>query len=149
VNRLDAWLRRQVGWRRALLAWLLGCPAAIVCGCGIWGLVTPGVPGPGRRFLEIAGLSVLVAAAAVGVMIAVPGPRAALYGDRPAFSWRACAVIVSIAGATLPGMLTDQQPYWPHIHRVVGSVSFGCALAAVALSLDTARRGRRLSRGVK
>jgi hypothetical protein len=143
VDQLDSWLNRQVGWRRAALAWLQMWPWAIGLGCVIWVFITPGVPGPGLAFLEVVAWSLLATVPLAGVSMVVQRWRASRRSNRPAFSWCMYAGMLCLMAAILPSLLLDQQPYWPHVHRVIGLVSLPFALAGAGFCLEAARRSWR------
>jgi hypothetical protein len=148
VDRLDSWLNSQVGWRRAVLIWLQMSIPLIGCGCSLWALITPGVPGLGLEFLAAVAWSALAAALATGIVLAVEHSRPTRHRDRPALAWWFSAATLCMTAQALLGELTNQQPYWPHIHRVVDIVSMVLILAAVTFCIEGARRYRRLRRGV-
>jgi hypothetical protein len=147
VDRLDSWLNSQVGWRRAVLIWLQLSIPLIGCGCSLWSLITPGVPGLGLGFLEAVAWSVLAAALATGIVLAVEHSRATRHSDRPVLSWRFSAAMLCMTAQALLGELTNQQPYWPRIHRVVDIVSMVLILGGLTFGIEAARRYRRLRRG--
>ena len=145
MDRVDSWLNSQVGWRRAILIWLTVCPAAILAGCGVWALVTPGAAGLGTGFVEVVVCSVIAVVPFAWLATVVQRRRVARGLSMPFFSWRLSASVVSMTAAVLPGVLFDQQPYWHHIHRAVDLSQMVFLIAAVVLFLLAARRNRRLA----
>jgi uncharacterized membrane protein len=146
MDPLDSWLSRQVGWRYAMLAWLQMCPGAIVAGCAIWDSVTPGLTGPGLAFFAVVAWSLFAAVLLAGVFMAVQCWRRVRRSRSPAFSWRAYAGVLCIMTVFVLNLLTDQQPYWHHVHRAVGLVSLSLGLIGVGFCLEAARRSRLLSK---
>jgi hypothetical protein len=146
MDQLDLWFDRQVGWRRSVLTWLQMSPAAVMLGCSAWAFLTPGAAGPGLSFLEVTACSLLAAIPLACVFAMVQCRRAALHGNRPVFSWCMYAGTLCIMTVVLLNLLTNQQPYWPHIHRVIGLVSVPLALAGAGFCLEAARRAWRLSK---
>lgn len=145
MERVHSWLNSQVGWRRASLIWLTGCPPAVIAGCGIWPLVTPGAAGLGTGFVEVVVCSVIAVVPFAWLATLMQRRRAARGLSMPFFSWRMSASVVSMVAAVLLGVLTDQQPYWHHNHREVGLSQMVLLIAAVVLFLLAARRNRRLA----
>ena len=143
VDRLDSWLNSQAGWRRAVLVWLQMWPPAIMFGCTFWSSTMTGAPGPGLEFFGVVALSVLAAVPLAGAMVPVLRWRVARNG-RPVFSWCMYAGTLCMMAEVLLNELTDQQPYWHHIHRAVGLVSLALALGAAGFSFEAIRRYRRM-----
>jgi hypothetical protein len=147
VDRVDAWLNGQVGWRRGALIWLLACLPCVDVGCGIWALFTPGTAGLGTGFLEVVGWSFLAAVPFAGLVAAAQRRRVARGSGMPFFSWRFIVSLLCIVSAVLPAELTDQQPYWHRIHREVGLWQMVLLLAAMVFLLLAVRWNHRFRGG--
>jgi hypothetical protein len=130
-----------------MLVWLQMWPPTIMLGCTLWSFTMAGVPRPGLEFLGVVALSVLAAVLLAGVMLPVLRRRVARNG-RPVFSWCAYAGTWCVMAEVLLNELTDQQPYWHHLHRTVGLVSMALAFGAFGFCLEAARRYRRLAKGI-
>jgi hypothetical protein len=115
-------------------------------GCVAWDFSTPGVAGLGLPFFEVTACSLLAAAPLAVASTKAQHWRASRHGGGPTFSWCMFAGMVCLMAVVLLNLLTDQQPYWPHIHRVIGLISLPLALAGAGFCLAAARRARRLSK---
>ena len=118
----------------------------ITLGCAAWDWFTPGVPGPGRAFAEVVGLSLLAAVPLAGAAVLLPRRRPVGSRERPVFSCRMFAGMMCFMGVVVLNLLTDQQQYWPHVHRVIGLVSVPLSLAAAWFWLMVARDSVRQAR---
>jgi arginine exporter protein ArgO len=117
-------------------------------GCAIRDSSTPGVTRAGLAFLEVVACSLLAAVPLAGVFMVAQRWRRSRHSKWPAFSWCAYAGMLCFMAVVLLDLIIDQQPYWPHVHRVVGLVSLSLALAGTGFCLEAAHRSRRLSKGV-
>jgi hypothetical protein len=96
VDRLDSWLHRQVGWRRAAVNWVMVCPLAIGLGKDIW---------QGAAFVEVAALSVLAAIPFAGLAAAAQLRWQARHPGKPYPSWRMWAAMWCLTGSLLIDVL--------------------------------------------
>jgi hypothetical protein len=126
---------RQPGWRLGLIVWGLLCPAAMEIGAGLWVVFIQGSRVPWLTLPETVGYA-MIAAMPIAVLIARSArrrgkiiPRAGR--GRAGLAWITIGYLLYLTVPAL-NLSLDQQPYWPHIHRVVGAVTLLLLLSAVA-----------------
>jgi hypothetical protein len=137
VDRLEAWLHRQAGWRLAVLVWLQVCPLTILMGVSAWSFFAPGSPG---LSLTAALLSLIVAVPFAWLFIAARRRRPE---RRPVLFWRGFAGSMCLLAGFLLTMSSLNDPASRH-HRAVALASFVMDMVGCGFFLDAARR--RLSR---
>ena len=160
MDRLDSWLNRQTGWRRAAVLWVVLCPLAVGLGSSLW---------PGTAFGEVAALSVLATVPFAGLAAVAQLRWQARNPQKPQQSWRMCVAMWCLAGSVLLGTLTDRPLGRPlpascepvvvsralsvacsqhpdHIHHVVWLVQLALLAGAVVFWLLAVRRSSKIRR---
>jgi hypothetical protein len=144
VDRVDSWLNRQVGWRRAVLAWLKVCPVMIMVAVPVWYVGTPGIQRPSLEFAAVAPWFLLAAVPLAGVSVRLQRDRPIGPMERPVFSWCTYAATLCWMAFVLLNVLTDwavRPQYW--------RVSYVLLWAGVGFWIERERRFKRLSRGIQ
>jgi len=132
VDRLDSWLHRQVGWRRAAVNWIMVCPLAVGLGRDIW---------PGTAFPLVTVLSVLAAIPFAGLAAAAQLRWQARHPGVPHPSWRMCVAMWCMTGS----LLIDTSPLH-HSPGVIWHVQLALLAGAVVFWLLALRQWSRASK---
>jgi hypothetical protein len=153
VDRLDAWLNAQRGWRRLALVWLQLYPASIVIANGYltWRNRTPDQP-PAISYVSLLTLAVPVATVLAVPFLLLRTARVRRIRRRgglvePFLSWRFTALFLLLAGSmTLGVIINDHGVGWRQQHEALWNVVMALAIAAVVLGLETFRYAHCLRR---
>jgi hypothetical protein len=135
VDRLDAFLSRQTGWRLAVLVFLQVCLLTGSLCVGLW------------SFFLLGSMSLLWSIAATvllaGLLTVAVLRRASRLGQRLVMSWRAMTGEMCIFAAAVFDHFSMNEPSWQHAHRATALASAVMPIIGSLLILDALWRQRK------
>jgi Na+/phosphate symporter len=157
VDRLDAWLNAQRGWRRRAIIVAAFDPPTALLGISVslfidlWAAGPSG--GPALPALAISAIAVLAlpVAAGLGSVMAVIHARRAANPRRnrrqpPFFMWRMIAALWLMLSTELCATLLQTLGRPTTGHRVLAGLQLILAIALIPLWVETVRYSRRFTR---
>jgi hypothetical protein len=135
VDRLDAFLSGQTGWRLAVLVLLQVClPTGMLC-VGLWSLFLLGSISP----LWLIAATALLA----GLLVVAVLRRVGRRDQRLVVSWRLMAGELCILATVVFDAFSTNEPSWQHAHRATALASAVMAVIGSLLIVDAARQQRK------
>jgi hypothetical protein len=152
VDRLDAWLNAQRGWRRFALMWLWLYPLGWLVG-DIWlggeNLISDRSPSTGYLYW-FAVLSIPVALTLAALALPMRAAHARSRARRgksqePMVTWRwmGCLILMT-SNSTVAACMENQAVIWKRQHPLAASISLVLAVCLLALLLENFRYTRRV-----
>lgn len=131
VDRLDSWLNRQTGWRRAVFIWLQMCPLAIMIANVIIEFTHALPPWPGLESLAVVACSLVGTVLLAGLFVLLHRSPAGRHLG-PVLSWRRGAALYLLMFASV--FIYSYAFWYVFVIFLLGSV---------VLMIDDERRSRR------
>ena len=139
ADRLDVWLRRQTGWRLAVLFWLeIGSPFIMLC-CSAASFFMPGSTG---LSVTVVLWSFVASLPVVGLLFLPQRRRMSRRGLPLVPSWRLIVAMMFLLAASLAEGFSQNEPTSHHGRDGWGWIGLCCGLIVCACFADLVRRAR-------